>query len=71
MTKINNLGRVLGGSNKINNVFLGVGLCLFLINISSFISFLPVNYSEFAFNVSVFSSMIIILVAVYNLHEKK
>ncbi|MEC8220782.1 MAG: hypothetical protein VX028_01810 [Nanoarchaeota archaeon] len=71
MTKINSLSKTLGGNKKINAVFLGIGLTIFLINISSFLTYLPVEYSEIAFDISVFSSMIIILVAVYNLHEKK
>ncbi len=71
MTKINSLSKTFGGTKKINAVFLGIGLCLFLVNISSFLVYLPVDYSEVAFDISVFSSMIIILVAVYNLHDKK
>lgn len=71
MTKINSLSKTFGGTKKINSVFLGIGLTLFLVNISSFLAYLPSEYSELAFDISVFSSMIIILVAVYNLHEKK
>ena len=53
------------------NIFLGVGLMLFLINISSFLAFLPWEYNHLTFNISVFSSMIIILFAVYILHYEK
>jgi phosphate starvation-inducible membrane PsiE len=54
-------------------VFLGIGLALFLINISSFLAYTPmiVNYDELAFNISVFSSILIIVYAVYILQEGK
>ncbi len=60
----------LGGKKVINIVFLGVGLTLFLLNISGLLSFLPRSYNITAFDVSVFSSMVIIIYATYALHEE-
>lgn len=53
----------------VNLVFLGVGLILFMLNVSTLLAYLPVTYSYTLFNISVFSSMIVILVAVYNIHN--
>ena len=60
----------LGGKKVINIVFLGVGLTLFLLNISGILSFLPRSYNITAFDVSVFSSIVIIIYATYALHEE-
>ncbi|MCA9459815.1 MAG: hypothetical protein KC550_04675 [Nanoarchaeota archaeon] len=58
----------LGSKKTISYVFLGIGLCLFFLNISVMLSFLPQTYSFTAFDISVFSSIIMVLFAVYNLH---
>jgi len=56
----------------VNYIFLGVGLTLFLINITAFMSFVhTMDYSKFLFNTSVFGSIFIALVAVYNITAKK
>lgn len=60
----------LGGKKVISTVFLGVGLTIFLLNISGFLSYLPKNYNITSFDLSVFSSMIIIIYATYVLHEE-
>ncbi len=61
----------LGTVRTVSYVFLGVGLSLFLLNISSFLAFLPSRYSAVAFDLSVFSSMIIVIYSVYILHHYK
>ena len=60
---------ILKDRKTTNLVFLGVGLTLFMLNISSFLTYLPKEYSFTAFDISVFSSMVIILITVYNLHK--
>lgn len=62
---------ILKDTKTINLAFLGAGLMLFLLNISSFLAFLPKEYSFTAFDISVFSSILLILIAVYNLHSEK
>jgi hypothetical protein len=74
MTKnmLENLGGYLEKEWKaVSYVFLGVFLLLFAINLSAMLSFLPVNYSAMAFNISVFASVLAIVYIVYILHEKK
>ena len=61
--------KALGSKKTINLVFLGIGLTLFVINVSSMLAFLPSSYNSTAFVISVFSSIIIILVAVWNLQN--
>lgn len=63
--------KALGTHKTISLVFLGVGLTLFFLNISTMLSYLPLKYSEIAFDLSVFSSMLIIIYATYNLHMDK
>ncbi len=53
----------------ISQVFLGIGLMLFLINISSFLSYLPYDYSYLSFDISIFSSILIIVYSVYVLDK--
>lgn len=54
----------------INYIFLGVGLTLFFLNISTFMSFVhDMSYSKAFFNSSVFASILIVLVSVYNITE--
>ena len=57
-------------SNKrlVAHIFLGVGLVLFLMNITGMLNFLPRQYSYLSFDISVFSSMLVIIFAVYILH---
>ncbi len=62
---------VIKSEKNVSLFFLGVGLCLFFLNISSMLSFLPSEYSHVAFDISVFSSMLIILYSVYNLYKKE
>jgi hypothetical protein len=75
MVKHNGLYRdfekALGTQRTISLVFLGVGLTLFFLNISTMLSYLPVKYSEIAFDMSIFASMLIIIYATYNLHMNK
>ena len=61
----------------ISYVFLGVGLVLFLLNISSLLgltlTFGAIEYSYLDFDASVLASMLLILYVVYNLsttHKK-
>jgi len=56
---------------NVNYIFLGVGLTLFVLNLSSFISFVNKVYQYTTFDISVFGAMIIILLAVYNIHNTK
>jgi len=63
--------KVISNQKNVSLVFLGVGLSLFLLNISGILSFLPKSYSFTFFDVSVFSSMIIIIYSVYILHNEK
>jgi hypothetical protein len=65
------LKRGLGSSSQVNLVFLGIGLTLFLMNLSAFLSFLPRDYSEVFFDISIFSSILIIIIATYNLTKHK
>ncbi|NQZ84859.1 MAG: hypothetical protein HRU03_04000 [Nanoarchaeales archaeon] len=55
----------------ISYVFLGVGLVLFLLNISSLLgltlTFGEISYSYLSFDASVFASILLILYVVYNL----
>ena len=52
---------------NLNYIFLGVGLTLFITNITSLISFVNSAYSFSAFNVSIFSAILIIIMSVYNI----
>jgi hypothetical protein len=61
----------------ISYVFLGIGLILFLLNISSLLGLTitlgAVEYSYLSFDASVFASVLLILYVVYNLsttHDK-
>lgn len=56
---------------NISLVALGIGLTLFLINISGMLSELPLKYDAVAFDLSIFSAIFIIIYAVYNLHKIK
>lgn len=58
-------------TKEISLVFLGVGLVMFLLNISGMLAYLPDSYSHSAFNISVFSSMLIIIYATYVLTAEK
>jgi hypothetical protein len=55
----------------ISYVFLGIGLILFLLNISSLLGLTitlgAVEYSYLSFDASVFASVLLILYVVYNL----
>ncbi len=54
-----------------NYIFLGVGLCLFAINISTFMSFIKTpDYSMVWFSLAILSSVLIILLSVYNMNSK-
>lgn len=65
------LNKTFGDKKVVGYVFLGIGLSLFLVNISSFISLLPVAYAYLAFNLSIFSSMLLIIIAVHFLTIEK
>ncbi len=68
---IKKLDKALGNNKNISLVFLGIGLSLFLLNISGLLAFLPVKYSFSSFDIPVFSSMLIILFSVYILHNER
>lgn len=69
MTKTNKY--VFGNKKKVSYVFLGIGLTLFLLNISGMLSSLPFSYNFTAFDISVFSSMLIVLYSTYIIHHEK
>ncbi len=53
---------------NINYVFLGVGLCLLVMNITAFLGFVAdLSYAKLSFNLSVFSSILVILVSINDL----
>lgn len=54
---------------KVSYVFLGVGLSLFILNVAAMMSFNPAKYSYYAFDISVFASMMIVIYTVYILHK--
>ena len=62
---LKDFNQALGNSKTISYVFLGIGLTLFLLNLSTFLAFLPEKYSVTAFDISTFSSIIIIIYATY------
>lgn len=59
----------------VSYIFLGVGLTLFLLNISALLGLTIANgaidYNYIGFDVSIFSSILLIVYIVYTLHEKK
>lgn len=61
------VGKILEKNHKrINYVFIGIGLTLFVMNVTAFISFVKdLNYDFMFFNTAIFSSMILVLIAVY------
>jgi hypothetical protein len=61
------VGKILEKNHKrINYVFIGIGLTLFVMNITAFISYVKdLNYDFIFFNTAIFSSMILVLIAVY------
>lgn len=54
----------------VSYIFLGVGLLMFLLNITAMLSYLPERYSMIAFNISTFGSIILIIYVVHELTEK-
>lgn len=58
----------------VSYVFLGVGLVLFLLNISTLLGLTitigAIEYSELNFDISVFSSIMLILYVVYSISTK-
>jgi len=71
MTRHKTFKSIFSDEIKISQIFLGVGLTLFLMNISSILSFLPKEYSYLSFDISVFSSILIIVYSVYIIHKHK
>ncbi len=69
--KEKSFSEVLGDHKFVSRVFLGVGLALFLLNISSFLAFMPITYDYLAFTISLFNSMLIIIYSVYMLSQEK
>jgi len=56
----------------IGHVFLGVGLLLFVLNISAFLNIIPnfiPNSTAIIFDVSIFSSIIIVVSAIFLIHK--
>jgi len=68
MTK-NKLPKSFHNRKIVSLVFLGLGLSLFILNISSMLSFLPLNYNKIAFDMSIFASMLIVIYSVYMIHS--
>lgn len=62
---------LLSHRKEVSLIFLGIGLVMFLLNISGLLAFLPKSYSFSAFNISVFSSMLIIIYSTYVLNSEK
>lgn len=56
---------------SVSLIFLGVGLTMFMLNITSMLVFLPVEYSYIAFDISSFASIMLILFPVYYLTNLK
>lgn len=54
----------------ISYIFMGIGLMIFSMNITFMLSFLPNTYSTLYFNLSIFSSILLILYVLYTLEEK-
>ena len=50
--------------------FMIVGIVIFLLNITAMLNYPIVKYSYIFFNLSIFSSMLLILFGVYSLYEK-
>ncbi len=71
MVKKKSNSSVFHDKEKMSYVFLGVGLSLFFLNISAMMSYNPVKYSYYAFDISIFSSIIIVLYTVYVIHYTK
>ena len=71
MVKKSLIPSVFRDERKVSFVFLGVGLSLFILNISAMMSFNPVKYSYYAFDISVFASMTIVIYTAYVLHNNK
>lgn len=70
-----NLGQLLKKEwNSISFVFLGVGLVLFLLNLTAMLgltmTFGAFEYSYLGFDASIFSSILLILYVVYSLSTK-
>lgn len=60
----------IGGKKTVSFVFLGIGLTLFLLNVSGILAYLPKSYNITLFDISIFSSMILIIYSTYVLHEE-
>ncbi|MFW6285696.1 MAG: hypothetical protein ACOC16_00835 [Nanoarchaeota archaeon] len=61
---------IVKNHKKTNYIFLGIGLTLFVMNITAFISFVKdVSYDYMFFNTAIFSSIIIILMTVHYITE--
>lgn len=73
MAKASNIKKILEKNHKRTNfVFLGIGLTLFVMNLTAFISFVKdMNYNFIMYNTAIFSSMIVVLMAVYYMTEVK
>lgn len=69
MVKKSFVPSVYRDERKVSFVFLGVGLTLFILNISAMMSFNPIKYSYYAFDISVLASMMIVIYTVYILHK--
>ncbi len=52
---------------EVSIFFLGVGIVMFFLNISTFLSFMPSSYSFFAFDISILTSMVLIIFTTYML----
>lgn len=58
-----------GNIKNTNYIFLGVGLTMFIMNVTAFLSFVDGVYSYLFFDLSILSSMIIIIITCYNIYN--
>lgn len=69
--KTDSLVQIIAKNHKRSRyIFLGIGLTLFVMNITTYISFVrDMSYSFALFNTAIFSAMILILITVYYIYE--
>ncbi|MDA3855720.1 MAG: hypothetical protein PF569_05650 [Candidatus Woesearchaeota archaeon] len=63
---------LLSKRKEISYIFLGVGLLLFVLNITSLIGYVnTLEYPFMLFNISIFGSMLLVVFAVYEILERR
>jgi hypothetical protein len=65
--RVTNGKEFLPDLKEVSLVFLGVGLTMFLLNITAMLVFIPEQYSFVAFDIAIFASIILILIPIYYL----